>query len=296
MVVKELESMTLSSSKSNVQGGGFSLIQFKLVAIDLDDTLLRSDLTVSERTMRVLRQVRSRGVAVTISTGRMFSSAKPFAEQLEFDVPLITYGGALIKHAGSGEVLYNRPLEPEVARQVIRFGRERKIQVNFYLLNGEEDELYAELLTPWGESYSRFSKVPFHRVPDLEELLQRGDPLKLLLIEDEPVTNRCLQELRELLGGQAHLAKSKPRFLEVDHPEATKGRALQELAASLQVERRQVLAIGDSYNDIEMLEFAGLGVAVANAPPEVQSRAGYITASNNEDGVALALEKFVLMS
>ncbi len=267
---------------------------FKLVAIDLDDTLLRSDLTVSEHTVAVLRQVRGLGVAVTISTGRMFRSARPYADQLEFDVPLITYGGALVKNAGSGTVLYNRPLEPEVARRVIRFARERRMQLNYYLLNGEDDELYVELLTPWGEGYSRFSNVRLHQVPDLEELLLRGNPLKLLLIEDEPVANRCLQELREQFGGLVHLAKSKPRFVEVDHPEATKGRALQVLAAWLQVERSQVLAIGDSYNDIEMLEFAGLGVAMANAPPEVRSRAGHVTASNDGDGVALALERFVL--
>jgi hypothetical protein len=267
---------------------------FRLVAIDLDDTLLRSDLTVSDRTREALRQVRTMGVAVTISTGRMFSSARPFAEQLELDVPLITYGGALVKNAGSGEVLYNRPLEPEVARQVIRFARERQVQVNFYLLNGEADELYAELMTSWGENYGRFSRVPFNRVPDLEALLERGNPLKLLLIDEERAADRWLLELRSLLGEQVHLAKSKPCFLEMDHPEATKGRALQELAAWLQVERSQVLAIGDSYNDIEMLEFAGLGVAVANAPPDVRSRAGHVTASNDEDGVAQTLERFVL--
>ena len=267
---------------------------FKLVAIDLDDTMLRSDLTVSERTVAVLRQVREMGVAVTISTGRMFCSARPFAEQLEFDVPLITYGGALVKNADSGELLYNRPLEPEVARRVIRFARERSVQLNYYLLNGEDDELYVELLTLWGEDYARFSRVPFRQVPDLEELLQRGNPLKLLLIEDEPVVNRYLMELREQLYGQVHLAKSKPHFLEVDHPEATKGRALQELAAWLQVGRSQVLAIGDGFNDIEMLEFAGLGIAMANSPPEVRRRAGYVTASNDEDGVAQALERFVL--
>jgi Cof subfamily protein (haloacid dehalogenase superfamily) len=264
------------------------------VAIDLDGTLLRSDLTVSGRTVSVLRQVRAAGVVVTLSTGRMFRSARPFAEQFQFDVPLITYGGALVKNASSGEVLYNRPLEPVVARQVIRFGRERGVQVNFYLLDGAEDHLYAELMTSWGENYGSFARVPFHRVPDLEELLERGNPLKLLLIEDEQAAGRHLLELRELLGGQAHIAKSKPRFIEVDHPEATKGRALQELAAWLQVDRSRVLAIGDNYNDIEMLEFAGLGIAVANAPPDVQRLAGHVTASNDEDGVALALERFIL--
>lgn len=266
----------------------------KLVAIDLDETLLRSDLTISGRTRAVLRQVRARGVAVTISTGRMFRSARPFAEQLGFDVPLITYGGALIKNARSGEVLYCRPLETEVARQAIRFGRERGVQVNYYLLNGSEDDLYAELITRWGENYSSFAKVPLYRVADLETLLDTGNPLKLLLIEDEPVVDGLLLELRGQIGGQAHLAKSKPRFLEVDHPEATKGRALYELADWLQVDRSQIMAIGDNFNDLEMLEFAGLGIAVANAPAEVQACADHVTVSNNEDGVALALERFVL--
>jgi len=266
----------------------------KLVAIDLDETLLRSDLTISGHTRAVLQEVRARGVAVTISTGRMFRSAQPFAEQLGFDVPLITYGGALIKNARSGEVLYYRPLETEVARQVIRFGRERGVQINYYLLNGTEDDLYAELITRWGGNYNSFAKVPLYQVADLETLLDTGNPLKLLLIEDEPVVDGLLLELRGQIGGQAHLAKSKPRFLEVDHPEATKGRALHELADWLQVDRSQVMAIGDNFNDLEMLEYAGLGIAVANAPAEVQACADYVTASNNEDGVALALERFVL--
>ncbi len=177
---------------------------------------------------------------------------------------------------------------------MIQFGRERNVQVNYYLLNGAEDELYAERITSWGEHYGLFAKVPFYQAPDLEELLERGSPLKLLLIEAEPVVDGFLLELREMLGGQAYLTKSKPRYLEVSHPEATKGRALRDLAAWLQVDRDQVIAFGDSFNDIDMLEFAGLGIAVANARPEVKSCAGYITASNNEDGVALALEKFVL--
>ncbi len=266
----------------------------KLVAIDLDETLLRSDLTISGHTREALRQVRARGVAVTICTGRMFRSAQPFAEQLGFDIPLITYGGALIKNARSGEVLYYRLLETEVARQVIRFGRERGIQVNYYLLNGADDDLYAELITRWGENYDSFARVPLYRVADLETLLDTSNPLKLLLIEDGPAIDGILLELRGMIGEQAHLAKSKPRFLEVDHPEATKGRALHELADWMQIDRSQVMAIGDNFNDLEMLEFAGLGIAVANAPAEVQACADHVTASNNEDGVALALERFVL--
>ena len=267
--------------------------RIKLVAVDLDDTLLRDDLTISEHTQEILRRVRESGVVVTISTGRMLPSARPYAEQLGFDVPIITYQGALVKSVFSGEVIYECPLNEDVARLVIQYGRKKGIHVNFYL----EDKLYVERVTPVGEHYERLAGVPFTRVSDLEELLEAGLPYKLLLIQEEQLIGQSLQELREILqkeGLDAHLTKSKPTYLEVNHPKATKGTALEKLADWLGVSREEVMACGDSYNDLEMLEFAGCSVAVANAYPEVRSKAKYITASNNEDGVAQALEKLVL--
>jgi len=262
----------------------------KLVAIDLDDTLLRDDLTISPRTRAALKAVRGRGIAVTLATGRMFRSARPYARQLGFDLPLITYQGALVKNAFSGEVVYRRPLRGEAARRVIEFARRKKVQVNFYL----DDELYVERITPRGAHYASFARVPCHQVEDLKSLLARGNPLKLLLIEAEPVLDDFAGELKEMLGDQAHLTKSKPSYLEVVHPEATKGRALRELAGRLHLAREEIMALGDSFNDLEMLEFAGLGIAVANARPEVRRRASCVTLSNNEDGVAAALETFIL--
>ncbi|MDH7577949.1 MAG: Cof-type HAD-IIB family hydrolase [Bacillota bacterium] len=262
----------------------------KLVAIDLDDTLLRDDLTISPRTRAAVQAVKERGIAVTLATGRMFRSARPYARQLGFDLPLITYQGALVKSAFSEEVVYHCPLSAGVARRVIAFGRLKKVQVNFYL----DDELYVERVTPRGFHYASFAGVPCHQVADLESLLEQGNPLKLLLIEAEPVLDEFAQELKEILGEEAHLTKSKPSYLEVIHPQATKGRALRELAAWLDVGRDEVMALGDSFNDLEMLEFAGVSVAVANARPEVRCRTRYVTLSNNEDGVAVALETFIL--
>lgn len=267
--------------------------RIRLVAIDLDDTLLRDDLTISQRTQQVLRQVKEMGVAVTLATGRMFPAARPYAELLGFDLPLITYQGALVKNAFSGEVIYYRPLSEEVARRVIAFGREKRVQVNYYL----DDRLYVEKITPQGEHYSSLAGVPFSLVSDLERLLEKGPPTKLLVIDEEPKVDTYLAELREIIEGEglaAHLTKSKPLYLEVNHPEATKGVALRVLAERLNVRREEIMAFGDSYNDLDMLEFAGIGVAVANARPEVRQRAQYVTSSNNEDGVAEALERFVI--
>ena len=163
--------------------------RIKLVAVDLDDTLLRDDLTISEHTQEILRRVRESGVVVTISTGRMLPSARPYAEQLGFDVPIITYQGALVKSVFSGEVIYECPLNEDVARLVIQYGRKKGIHVNFYL----EDKLYVERVTPVGEHYERLAGVPFTRVSDLEELLEAGLPYKLLLIQEEQLIGQSLQ-------------------------------------------------------------------------------------------------------
>lgn len=267
----------------------------KLVAIDLDDTLLRDDLTISRHSREVLREVSRRGVALTLATGRMFASARPYAEMLGFDVPLITYQGALVKHAGSGEVIYHRPLPLQVARRVIEYGREIRAQVNYYL----NDRLFVERVTEHGEHYAALAGVPFNKVNDLGDLLEEGLPTKLLVIdkaEDIAERWRSLEGILRKEGLTAHLTRSKPRYLEVSHPEATKGLALRELAGRLGVRREEILAFGDGYNDLEMIEFAGTGVVVANAPEEIRRKADYVTASNNEDGVAAALERLVLRS
>ncbi|MDD2556301.1 MAG: HAD-IIB family hydrolase, partial [Syntrophaceticus sp.] len=214
--------------------------------------------------------------------------------QLEFDVPLITYQGALVKNVFSGEVLYNCPLSQEISRIAIQYGRSKKIQANFYF----EDKVFVERVTEAGEHYEHLAGIPFTRVDDLEELLEQGLPYKMLLIDDEQVIDQELEELGGVLNGKgfaAHLTKSKPTYLEVNHPLATKGVALSKLAERLNISREQVMAFGDSFNDLEMLEYAGYGFAVANAHPDVRSQVHYITASNNEDGVALALREMVIL-
>ena len=268
--------------------------EIKLVAIDFDDTLLRDDLTISQFSKDILQEGRDAGVTVTLATGRMLPSACPYAEQLEFDVPLITYQGALVKNIFSGEVLYSCPLSREISRIAIQYGRSKKIQVNFYF----EDKVFVERVTKAGEHYEHLAGVPFTRIGDLEELLEQGLPHKMLLIDDENLIDQELDELRGILqrkGLAAHLTKSKPSYLEVNHLSATKGVALSKLAERLNIGRGQVMAFGDSFNDLEMLEYAGYGFAVANAHPEVRSQVDYITASNNEDGVARALREMILL-
>lgn len=262
---------------------------YKLIAIDLDDTLLRQDLTISERNKQTIRQAVDQGVTVMIATGRMFASAVPFAKQLELDVPLITYQGALVKTPVTGEVLYEKLLAPETAYEAVRIGRENGVHMQAY----SQDKLYAQAASERADAYTKLTGVQYH-VKDLMEAAAGGMP-KLLYAGEPDFLDAFAPKVKAALGERANVFKSKPYFLEVTHPEATKGQALDHVVRSMGITRDNVMAIGDSYNDIDMLEYAGLGIAMANAPEAIRLKADYVTGHHEQDGVAEALQRFVLV-
>lgn len=263
--------------------------KFKLIAVDLDDTLLSKELQVTDRVKEAVAGVQKAGIHFTISTGRMYPSAARFARKLEINIPMITYQGALIKNSFSGEVLLYRPLELAYAREVI----ERVHRLGYHLNAYVDDRLLVERDTPEGRRYASIAGVEAEVVGDLLRFLDR-DPTKLLTISSEPQLDQLCAELAPLYQGKMHISKSKPHFLEFSHPRATKGEALAYLAEYFGVRREEVMAVGDSYNDIEMLDYAGLGVVVANARDEIKQKAGYVTLAPYGDGVVEALEKFVM--
>lgn len=262
--------------------------EIKLVAIDLDDTLLKDDLTISPRAKNAIAKAVESGVAVTFATGRMFTSALPFALDLKLDLPLITYQGALVKYV-DGRVVYHKPLPMYLAKEVVNFLIPYKYHVNLYV----NDELRMERESPEGHRYANISKVPLHFYDNLYDALS-DEPTKILIIAKEQELDELAADLEQKFGSAVNITKSKPYFLEVANKEATKGLALAELASSLNLHASQIMAIGDSWNDLDMIEYAGIGVAMNNAAPEVKKIANYITSSNNDDGVAEAIELFVL--
>lgn len=265
-------------------------LAYRLVAIDLDDTLLNSSLNVGPRARAALARARARGVIVTLATGRMYASAAPIARELGFKGPLITYQGAWVRDVDTGETYIHRTVPNEFARSIIDDIRRRGFHINIYL----DDRLYMAELTERGERYARLCRVDAHPVGNLLEFLGDNEPTKVLAIADERDIDALMAEMLPRYQGVLHVTKSKPHFLEFSHPQATKGAALEWLAAHYGVPREAVMAIGDSYNDFDMLEFAGLGVVVGNAREEIKARADYVTASGEDDGVAEALEKFIL--
>ncbi|MDD3894480.1 MAG: Cof-type HAD-IIB family hydrolase [Syntrophomonadaceae bacterium] len=265
----------------------------KLVAVDLDDTLLNSGLQISPECIAAINKVQEKGIIVTLATGRMFISALPYARQLESikDIPVITYQGALVKCSLSGEELYYRPLKTDKAIEIMQYFKKSKVHFQAYF----NDQLCMESLTEEGMEYSRLAGVEPVIIKDLIEEASRQDTCKVLaVIENEKLLLDMELELRGIYTRDLYITRSKPCYLEVMDPQANKGDALKVIAGHYGIDRKEVLAIGDSYNDMAMIEWAGIGVAMGNARKSVKETADYITTSNEEEGVAEALYRFIL--
>ncbi|MBD7908168.1 Cof-type HAD-IIB family hydrolase [Sporosarcina gallistercoris] len=262
---------------------------YKLVAIDLDGTLLTDQLEITPHTITAIRQVVESGVIVTLATGRMFPSAKKFAQQLNLNVPLITYQGAVIKDVDEKKIWFERPVSKKISERLIEFSEKHQVHIQVY----QDDIVYVDEDNEEIQNYARESNVSYTVVDDLSSLTDRGFT-KVLFI-GEPMYLEGLQiELHREFGSEAHIAKSKPNYLEVTDPEANKGTALLYLAKQLGIQQSEIIGIGDNHNDFELITTAGLGVAMGNGVEALKSVADYITKTNNDEGVLHTLEKFIL--
>lgn len=266
--------------------------RIRLVALDLDGTLLTDDLVIEPRAKEAIRRVREKGITVTLATGRMFSSARPYAVELGLDLPLIVYHGAQVRHSGTGAILFERTIPLDLARCLITHIRQFGYAYNVYL----DDRLYVESIQAENEKYAWRAGVDLHRVEDMLTFLQeeKREPLKIVALRDGPELDPLEAAIRRDVGEGVYLTRSLPHYLEMLNPEANKARGLQALADREGIRPEEIMVFGDSYNDLQMFRYAGLAVAMANAPAEVRAAADYVTGSNNDGGVARALEKFIL--
>jgi Cof subfamily protein (haloacid dehalogenase superfamily) len=262
---------------------------YKLIAIDVDDTLLNDDVKVTEGTKAALAAAMAKGVTVTLATGRMFASAQKIAKQVEMNVPIITYQGSLVKNLLDEQVLYERSVPTDAAAQLFAYCEENGLHLQLYV----EDELYTREDNQKVRNYSALSNIPYIVEPDFERLIDKK-LTKMLIIDEPSVLDRIAEELAPLIGNRVHITKSKAHYLEFMHKEGTKGHAVAFMAEHIGCSLDQVIAIGDAWNDKEMLQVAGLGVAMGNSVPSLKEIADYVTLSNNEEGVRHVIEKFIL--
>lgn len=267
----------------------------KMIALDLDGTLLRADKSVGPRTAEALRAAHARGIEITLASGRMTPAMEQTAGALGIDVNIVSYNGAAVcGHAAGGRKrLYHQPLGVGVARELFQYARARRYQVNFY----HEDVIVSEdapHLMPYIDLYRNRTGSPYRLVSDLEDYLHYA-PTKLLIVVDPPVRDAIDAELRPRFSPKATVIRTDPEFLEFLDPSVDKGRGVAKLAEILGIAMDSVMALGDGENDVPMLAAAGFGVAVANANPRAKSVARAVTHNDhNHEAVAEALERWIL--
>ncbi len=263
----------------------------RLIAVDLDDTLLAPDLTIPALTRQAIRRAFGQGVAIVVATGRMFRSALPYAQDLGLTLPLVTYNGALVKTAGTGEILSHMPVPREQAIAVAERCAAEGLDLNVYL----DDDLFVARRTPAVEYYETIAGLPARVVGNLRCFLEQApvDPTKLLILAEPEVTEDLAERLGGLYRGRLNVMRSRPRFVEIVREGVDKWWGVLAVAERLGVSPAEIMAIGDSLNDREMIRRAGLGVTVPHAPTYLQEEADYVTGANHGLGVAEAIERFV---
>jgi Cof subfamily protein (haloacid dehalogenase superfamily) len=218
----------------------------------------------------------------------MFRSVRPYVEQLGIEDPVICYQGAVVAEPRSGRFLRHEPIPVELAKETIAALREEGFHVNCYV----DDELYVDRVTAEAESYARFQSLPVHPVGDLVKWLVKP-PTKLVAVGEPQALDDLEERTKARFDGRLYISKSLPYFLEFASPEVTKGSGLAFLAEHLGFGPSETVAFGDGENDVELLEWAGYAVAVANAHERVRAVADLVCPSAEEEGVAQVLEAFL---
>jgi Cof subfamily protein (haloacid dehalogenase superfamily) len=269
----------------------------RLLVVDLDGTVVGDSNQINPVVKQAIAAAQARGVQVAIATGRMFRSALRFHQDLGLTLPLMTYQGALIKDPATGQLHRDLTVPQDLAIQVLDYLEKIDLQQQLSIHCYRDDRLYVRTLTPGSIEYAKRSNIEAIPVGDLRSLVQQGEPTKILaLSEDTALIDQLWRSLSQAYTpDQLYFTKSVPTFLEATHPSANKGAAVHYMAETLGLGAGNVMAIGDNFNDLEMIQYAGVGIAMGTAPDAVKAAATWVAPDVESDGVAAAIEQFILV-
>jgi Cof subfamily protein (haloacid dehalogenase superfamily) len=262
---------------------------YRLIAIDIDWTLLDNQHQVSERNKQAIKDVINAGKILSLATGRPLQGVTDFIDMIGADMPFIIYNGAMVITSISKKVLYESILAGELASEVVRFGLECGTNV-FVYKNGE---LHVPEMNGMVKRYTSLFEIKPVVVDDMVRLAAQG--VTKVLYRDTPELVAELQNaVHPHFKGKMNYFTSQPGLMEFVDLNTSKGAAMQKIGEYYNIPQSEMMAIGDNFNDVEMLRYAGLGVAMGNAPTGVKDAADVVTTTNEEDGVAEAIYRYVL--
>ncbi|MBQ8164332.1 MAG: HAD family phosphatase [Clostridia bacterium] len=264
-------------------------MKYKMLAVDMDGTLLTHEKIITERNYAAIKKAKEKGVLVVVSTGRAAAGVDIYPEITSLENPVILCNGAEIIKYPEGKLLYSQNLDSNVAEKVIAEGEKRKTTICIW----SQGKLFANVRNENVRIYESYSRGAAEILSDMTVLLDSGIT-KIVWYDEPKLIPGYMSEMKELLGDTSSCVMTAPEFLEFFDPGVSKATAVEAIAASYGISNEEIISIGDGYNDVEMIELAGLGAAMGNAPEGVKKRADFVTETNANDGVAHVIEKFIL--
>lgn len=267
---------------------------YKLIAVDMDGTLLREDKTISDRTKHAIARAIEKGVKVVLASGRPMEGLERYLEELclvSEDDYVMSFNGSVIQNVKTKAIVSKNILKGSDLKKLYALSREIGVNIHAFTKQG--------CITPVMNEYTRLegriNGIEVHEV-DFNDIDENEDVIKVMFIDPEPVLVEAMKKIPDSIYDEFTVVRSAPYFLEFLNRVSSKGTGVKALANYLGIKQEEVICIGDAGNDLDMIQFAGLGVAMGNAFEEVKEAADYITCNNDEDGVAHVIEKFIGIS
>jgi len=262
-------------------------MQYKLIATDLDGTLLNRNAEITEHTRETILKAIGKGVMFVPATGRPLCGVTHITEQFPGDFPVVTYNGASVITSQSQRVLFSQNLDKKVAKEVYTLGCEHGAP----LIIWEGETLHVSHDCFEVQLYQKITGATVHVLEDFDQL---GEITKIIWLVPANIGRELTHKFGEHFKGKCNVHTSHPSLLEFVHVKSSKGLALKAIGEAYGIDASEMIAVGDGFNDASMLEYAGLSVAMENAPEELKAMCKHVTLSNNEEGVAKVIEEFVL--
>ena len=261
----------------------------KLAAFDLDGTLLDSQRSLTPAAKKAVACLQQKGIYVVLVTGRSYSAVKPIYDQLGLHAPIVCYNGAGVVNGDDGAMIHSLLLPDHLTRGVIQIARRHNVHVHVFI----SDRMYYEKERKEAWDYEKQlgikgTLVPFDEMKDL-------NVLKALCIADHEILQQVSRDIGNAYGENITRVFSYPHFLEVMDGRVNKVEGLKAVSRQYGISRDEMIAFGDGENDIEMLRYAGIGIAMENAYEHVKEAADLITASNDEEGITKSLKSLGLL-
>lgn len=266
---------------------------YKLIALDMDGTLLNSDKIITEKTKTALDFARAKGVKVVLASGRPIDGLRRYLEELNLvdtDEYVLSYNGCLVQETKTDAIIHEVGLKGKDLKYI--YDISTKLGVNIHAFSSKQG-----LITPKNSKYTEFearlNNIDINIV-DFNEIDSEENIIKIMIIDEPEILDEAILKLPKEAYEKYNIVKSTPHFLEIINKNGNKGEGLRALAKHLNISKEEIIAVGDAGNDLEMIGYAGLGVAMENATEDVKKIANYQTTSNNDDGIVKVIEKYIV--